>query len=473
MLFSSLTFLFIFLPILLVIYFLFKNIKIKNIILLIASLFFYSWGEPKYIFLMLFVVFASYVFGLFIDHFQQSKQFNYKKFTLILAIVTILGILGLFKYLDFLILNINNLLNMDLSFYKLILPIGISFYSFQILSYIIDLYRGKVKVQRSLIDLSLYVSLFPQLIAGPIVRYETVEKELESRKTTLNDVIYGVKRFILGLSKKVIIANQMALVADTIFNYDKLGEWGTIIIWLGSLAYVFQIYFDFSGYSDMAIGLGRIFGFHFLENFNQPYLALSVTNFWQRWHISLSSWFKDYVYIPLGGNRVRKWKWIRNILVVWTLTGLWHGASWNYILWGLYFGLILLFEKLVGKHYLTRLPKVISWFYTFMLIVISMVIFRNENLGNLLVSLQQMFVFKSSDLSLLISQNVNIIFAFSFFIPAVIVTFVLPQWKVKYLVLKDKTWFTGLENCVILGLFIICLIFLISSTYNPFIYFRF
>ena len=280
--------------------------------------------------------------------------------------------------------NINSIFNTKINLINVIMPIGISFYTFQILSYIIDLYNKKIKLQKNYFSLALYVSLFPQLIAGPIVRYETVEEEIDNRKETKEDVIAGTKRFIIGLSKKVIIANQMALLADLIFNKHN-GSYGTSIIWLGTLAYTLQIYFDFSGYSDMAIGLGRIFGFHFLENFDYPYISKSVTEFWRRWHISLSTWFRDYVYIPLGGNRVNKFKWIRNIILVWLLTGLWHGAAWNFIIWGIYYGLLLLFEKLFLNKLLNKLPSIINWLYTFIIVMIGWMIFRSNSLNELLL----------------------------------------------------------------------------------------
>ncbi|MEI3251446.1 MAG: MBOAT family O-acyltransferase [Candidatus Gastranaerophilaceae bacterium] len=375
MLFSSLTFLFGFLPILLILYFIIKNRKYKNVVLLIFSLLFYAWGEPKYILLMLLTILIVYIFGILIDKFDREKKLTLKKLSLILCIILVLGSLIFFKYSNFLIENINSIFNTKINLINVIMPIGISFYTFQILSYIIDLYNKKIKLQKNYFSLALYVSLFPQLIAGPIVRYETVEEEIDNRKETKKDVIAGTKRFIIGLSKKVIIANQMALLADLIFNKHN-GSYGTSIIWLGTLAYTLQIYFDFSGYSDMAIGLGRIFGFHFLENFDYPYISKSVTEFWRRWHISLSTWFRDYVYIPLGGNRVNKFKWIRNIILVWLLTGLWHGAAWNFIIWGIYYGLLLLFEKLFLNKLLNKLPSIINWLYTFIIVMIGWMIFN-------------------------------------------------------------------------------------------------
>ena len=310
-----------------------------------------------------------------------------------MSIILILAGLIFFKYTNFILENITRVTKADITFMDIILPIGISFYSFQILSYVIDLYNKKVEVQRNIFSLALYVSLFPQLIAGPIVRYETVEDELKNRKENLPDILSGFKRFIVGLSKKIIIANNMGLIADSIFVLNN-SNIGTLIMWLGVLAYTLQIYFDFSGYSDMAIGLGKMFGFHFLENFNYPYIAKSITDFWRRWHISLSSWFRDYIYIPLGGNRVSKLKWIRNICVVWLLTGLWHGASWNFVLWGAYFAIILLIEKIFLLKFIEKSPKIIQWLYAIFLIMLGWVIFRCESMELMKNVLSKMFVYQ-------------------------------------------------------------------------------
>lgn len=422
MLFSSLTFLFGFLPILLILYFIIKNRKYKNVVLLIFSLLFYAWGEPKYILLMLLTILIVYIFGILIDKFDREKKLTLKKLSLILCIILVLGSLIFFKYSNFLIENINSIFNTKINLINVIMPIGISFYTFQILSYIIDLYNKKIKLQKNYFSLALYVSLFPQLIAGPIVRYETVEEEIDNRKETKEDVIAGTKRFIIGLSKKVIIANQMALLADLIFNKHN-GSYGTSIIWLGTLAYTLQIYFDFSGYSDMAIGLGRIFGFHFLENFDYPYISKSVTEFWRRWHISLSTWFRDYVYIPLGGNRVNKFKWIRNIILVWLLTGLWHGAAWNFIIWGIYYGLLLLFEKLFLNKLLNKLPSIINWLYTFIIVMIGWMIFRSNSLNELLLFIKTMFSYKQTDWITILADNLSTFNSLIFIVPAFILSF--------------------------------------------------
>lgn len=375
-----------------------------------------------------------------------------------------------FKYSNFLIENVNLAFKAKIKPLNIVMPIGISFYTFQILSYIIDLYNKKIKLQKNYFSLALYVSLFPQLIAGPIVRYETVEEEIDNRKETKEDVISGTKRFIIGLSKKVIIANQMALLADLIFNKHN-GAYGTTIIWLGTLAYTLQIYFDFSGYSDMAIGLGRIFGFHFLENFDYPYISKSVTEFWRRWHISLSTWFRDYVYIPLGGNRVNKFKWIRNIILVWLLTGLWHGAAWNFIIWGIYYGLLLLFEKLFFDRILKKLPTIINWLYTFIIVMIGWMIFRSNSLNELLLFIKTMFVYKQTDWLTILADNLSTFNALMFVLPAFILSFpILKKIKEKY---SGKTIYIILTNILLLMLFIMCIVYLTSSSYNPFIYFRF
>lgn len=470
MLFSSLTFLFGFLPILLILYFILKKRKYKNIVLLIFSLIFYAWGEPKYIFLMLLTILIVYIFGILIDKFDKENKKILKKISLIICIILVLGSLIFFKYSNFLIENVNLAFKAKIKPLNIVMPIGISFYTFQILSYIIDLYNKKIKLQKNYFSLALYVSLFPQLIAGPIVRYETVEEEIDNRKETKEDVISGTKRFIIGLSKKVIIANQMALLADLIFNKHN-GAYGTTIIWLGTFAYTLQIYFDFSGYSDMAIGLGKIFGFHFLENFDYPYISKSVTEFWRRWHISLSTWFRDYVYIPLGGNRVNKFKWIRNIILVWLLTGLWHGAAWNFIIWGIYYGLLLLFEKLFFDRILKKLPTIINWLYTFIIVMIGWMIFRSNSLNELLLFIKTMFVYKQTDWLTILVDNLSTFNALMFVLPAFILSFpILKKIKEKY---SGKTIYIILTNILLLMLFIMCIVYLTSSSYNPFIYFRF
>ena len=342
MVFSSLIFLFLFLPVVLVCYYLSGN-RFRNYILLGASLFFYAWGEPRYIYLMLFSIVINYFIGLKMDISSKSN----KKLLLLISIIFNLSLLIIFKYADFLF-----------GIKGIRLPLGISFYTFQIMSYVIDVYRKDAEVQRNIFDLALYVSLFPQLVAGPIVRYQTVVEQISIREYSLDKFADGVNRFVLGLSKKVILANQLALVADGVF-IKNVANLSIVESWIGIVCYTFQIYFDFSGYSDMAIGLGKMFGFDFLENFDYPYISQSVSEFWRRWHISLGSWFRDYVYIPLGGNRVSKFRLYMNVLVVWCLTGLWHGANWTFVVWGLYYGVFLILEKAFLEKALKKLPKIL------------------------------------------------------------------------------------------------------------------
>ncbi|MFC1958704.1 MBOAT family O-acyltransferase, partial [Chloroflexota bacterium] len=357
MVFSSLEFLFRFLPVALLLYFITPR-KLKNLLLLIASLFFYAWGEPVYVFLMIFSCVVNYALAFPIDKYRGTAK---SKIALISSIVVSLSLLGFFKYADFLIININNIFGAGISPLYLPLPIGISFYTFQILSYTIDVYRNNTPVQKNLIALSTYITLFPQLIAGPIIRYNTIAQELMERKHSLALFAEGVHRFVIGLGKKVFVANNVALI----WELSKTTVAPSVLLsWLGIIAFSFQIYFDFSGYSDMAIGLGRILGFRYQENFNFPYISKSITEFWRRWHMSLSQWFRDYLYIPLGGNRVSIPRWVLNILVVWSLTGFWHGASWNFMFWGFYFGVLLLVERLFLGKLLERLPGVVGHLYT-------------------------------------------------------------------------------------------------------------
>lgn len=389
MVFSSVVFLFLFLPLVLVCYFIVPN-KVRNIILLLFSLLFYAWGEPVYILIMIASTVCAYFFGRRIGYYLDRQQKKSAKRVLIFSIVVHLGILIFFKYTDFFIVNLNRMLDLNMKTLDLALPIGISFYTFQILSYLIDVYWGKVKVQKNFVHLATYVSLFPQLIAGPIVRYQTVEEELSSRTETLSDFAIGVRRFILGLGKKVLLANTLGELFTTIHALPDSKQ-SVVMLWLGALAFTAQIYYDFSGYSDMAIGLGRMFGFHFLENFHYPYVARSITDFWRRWHISLSSWFKDYVYIPLGGNRKGLLCQYRNIFIVWLLTGFWHGAEWTFILWGVFFGILLMMEKSGGLRILQKLPVFVQHVYTMFFVVISWTIFSADNLQDLLHTLKGMF----------------------------------------------------------------------------------
>lgn len=466
MLFNSLTFIFLFFPIVVLLYFCTKNIKIKNALLLVASLIFYSWGEPQYIILMLLTVLVAYIFGILIHKNANNKK---SKIYLIISIILVLSSLFIFKYLDFSVNIFNNIFSTDINNLNPLLPIGISFYTFQTLSYIIDLYKKEVKLQKNYFRLLLYVSFFPQLIAGPIVRYDTIEKELTKRKTSIEDFIYGVKRFILGLSKKIIIANNAALLCDSI--YSNYANYGSNILWLAAIAYAIQIYFDFSGYSDMAIGLGRIFGFHFLENFNYPYIAKSVTDFWRRWHISLSTFFRDYIYIPLGGNRKGIKKQIRNILVVWLLTGLWHGANYNFILWGLYYGLLLILEKFVLKKFLDKMPAIVQHLYALFTILIGWVIFRIEAPSDLLNILGGMFSFSFTGIKEFFIDNMMLVNTIPYLILGII--FSTPLYAKIFKNADTSLIKTLLEDGLLVILFIICIIFLVSSQYSPFIYFRF
>lgn len=465
MVFSSFTFLFIFLPLVLLTYFLAKKRQYRNIVLLVFSLIFYAWGEPVYVLLMLLSIIVNYFIALKIERRKKGK----KKW-MIMDVIFNLGIIGFFKYGNFMIQNINSIFHSNIREMNLALPIGISFYTFQVLSYVIDVYRKTVPAQKSMVNLGMYVTLFPQLIAGPIVRYETVAEEIENRKENFNEVVEGLKRFFIGLGKKVLIANQMALIADTIYGGD-LEVTGTIALWLAAISYTLQIYFDFSGYSDMAIGLGRMFGFHFLENFNYPYIAKSITDFWRRWHISLSTWFRDYVYIPLGGNRVNKLKWLRNILVVWLLTGLWHGASWNFILWGVYYGVILIIEKVFLGKLIEKLPKVLQHIYALFFIIIGWVIFRVEDFSQMGIVLQKMFVWQASGIVDNIILNFDIFSSLPYILVGIIGSIpLLANIREKR---RETTTYQVASSIWSFGVFILSICFLLVATYNPFIYFRF
>lgn len=466
MVFSSIPFIFFFLPVFLIIYYL-VPFKLKNIILLIFSLIFYAWGEPVYILLMVFSSIVDYTNGMLL---KKTKSKSKRKLILIESMIVNLGLLGFFKYSDFLIENINSLFNLSIPLLKLPLPIGISFFTFQTMSYTIDVYRNEVKPEKNFLYFMTYVSMFPQLIAGPIVRYETIHNELQKREISLKNFSNGFVRFLEGLFKKVIIANTLgALFLEISTNYTT---YSAVTLFLGLLAFSFQIFFDFSGYSDMAIGMGKMLGFNYLENFNYPYISKSITEFWRRWHISLSSFFRDYVYIPLGGSRCSKLKNIRNIAVVWLLTGFWHGASWNYLLWGIYFGLILLIEKFVIKNFLEKLPNILKHLYSIILILIGWLIFAFEDFAILKTFTTRMFGINNkifANDSLFFLKNYLIIFIIA-------IIFSLPIGKiVKEKIEKSK--YKGIY-CTLMAigyiiLFIITISFLVSDTYNPFLYFRF
>jgi len=459
MVFSSLIFLFLFIPAFLVTYFVFKKRNIRNYVLLLFSVFFYAWGEPIYILLIILSTLANYYFAILID-----KEKN-KKLYLILALIFNIGLIVVFKYNSFFIDIFNNIFNTNIILSKIPLPIGISFFTFQILSYVIDVYQKKVKVQKNVLFLGTYIVAFPQLIAGPIVRYETVEKELIDRKENLEDFAIGIRRFIKGLGKKVLIANTVGMVATAIFSETPL-VYGLLGSWIGIIAYAIQIYFDFSGYSDMAIGMGKMLGFNYLENFNFPYIAKSVADFWRRWHISLSTFFRDYVYIPLGGNKVGKLKWIRNVLIVWTITGLWHGANYNFVLWGLYFAILLILEKLFLQKLLDKIPKIFSHIYLIIIILFSWAIFRSENLLEVFNTIKSMLGFNGiGNLQLYYYTGIINIKTILFFILGILLsTPILEKVKIKNIYIKDT---------ILLVIFILSIIAILTSSYNPFIYFRF
>ena len=463
MVFASITFLYYFLPIFLIVYFIVPK-KYKNIVLLIFSFIFYFYGEPKYILLMLLEVLFAYFMTL-------SLEKNKSKSLLTVMISFHLILLCIFKYFNFIIDNINTIFSSNITLLNIVLPIGISFYTFQIISYEVDVYKGKIKASKNLLEFMTYVFLFPQLIAGPIVRYENINKELKSRKVTFEDFSNGVNRFIIGLFKKVIIANNIGELCNTLVGSDEVS---VLLYWILGISYMLQIYFDFSGYSDIAIGIGKMIGFKFPENFNYPYIADSVTNFWRRWHMTLSSWFRDYVYIPLGGNRVSTLKHIRNIFIVWILTGLWHGASWNFIIWGLYFGIILIIEKYFLNKVLEKLPKVIRIIYTLFIVMISFIIFSSNNLSSAFTIIKGLFNFKSLSLS----NNFILYYVKSYgFILIMGIIFSTPLIKNIIEKLRSKKILNNIINIieviVILLILLIVTSMLIDSSYNPFLYFRF
>ena len=454
--FSTLTFLFFFFPIFLFSYFIIKNRKYRNIVLLIFSLLFYAWGEPVYILLMILSIIMNYYFAKLID---KSKS---RKLILIISIICNIGLLVVFKYTDFIISIFNFVFRLDIKSTNIALPIGISFYTFQILSYVIDVYRKKVKVQNNIINLGCYISAFPQLIAGPIVTYDVVEKELSNRVEEMDNFYIGTKRFIIGLAKKILLANSVGYICDSIFGLSTT-LWTFPLIWLAVISYTLQIYFDFSAYSDMAIGMGRMLGFHYLENFNYPYISKSITEFWRRWHISLSTWFRDYVYIPLGGNRVSKKRMCMNIMIVWALTGLWHGASINYLLWGLYYGIILLLEKLLLKKYIDKMPNIFKHMYTIIIFVFGWTIFRLENLSDLLCAFKSLLGFNGfGNLNMLISLGLFKVKYIFYFILAIIFSMKIDIKS------NEKVY-----NVLLIILFIYVISIMVTGSYNPFIYFRF
>ena len=465
MLFTSISFLYYFLPALIIIYFITPK-KYKNIILLIASLLFYFYGEPKYVFLMIAEIVIAYTGAILIDKYK-----NQSKNILIITLFIHVFLLIIFKYTDFIIQTINDISNANIKLLNIALPIGISFYTFQIISYVIDVYNGKVKVQKNIINLATYVSLFPQLVAGPIVRYQTVEKELDDRIHSFNNFAYGIRRFSIGLAKKVLIANALGELCTKAF---VLNETTVIFYWIFGISYMLQLYFDFSAYSDMAIGLGRIFGFNFPENFNYPYISKSITEFWRRWHISLGTWFKDYVYIPLGGNRDGKYKQIRNILIVWLLTGIWHGANWTFLIWGLLFGIILIIEKIFLNKFMEKLPSFIKRIYVLFIVMILFIIFNAENMSVALTNIKGLFGMNGE-----VFVNDYTLHYLKSYLPLLIIAFLGATPFIKTLIdkLRKNKYVNNIINILEPILIVIILVvvtsYLIDNSYNPFLYFRF
>lgn len=466
MLFSSIVFLFTFLPIILILYYLVPR-PMKNVILLFGSLLFYAWGEPVYIFLMIFSILFNYICGL--DIARNLKDPAAAKRSLIFTVAVNLCILGFFKYEGFVLDSLSAVLPVDIPYRAMALPIGISFYTFQILSYIIDVYRGHVKVQTNLLDFALYVTMFPQLIAGPIVQYADVDRQLHVRKESWGKFGEGSMFFIRGLAKKVLLANTIGMVYTEVAALAP-GKVSVLSAWIGCISYAFQIYFDFSGYSDMAIGLDKMFGFEFLKNFDYPYISQSITEFWRRWHISLGSWFREYVYIPLGGNRVPVIKHLRNLLIVWFLTGLWHGAAWNFVAWGLYYGLILILEKYFLSRVLERLPAVIRHIYSLVLVLIGWVFFFSPTLGGAVDYIQLMFGVGAN--GLVDSEGLYLLTTNLLLLILLVIgsTPIVHRAYERVMAGRGKI----LANCVVYAaMFLLCIAYLVTETYNPFLYFRF
>ncbi len=467
MLFSTIDFIYYFLAAVLAIYFI-VPFKFKNLVLLIASLGFYFYGEPIYTLLMLATTLSSYIHGLLIDKFRGKV---WSKVFLWSSVITSIGVLGFFKYSDFFISNVNSIFNADFSLLGIALPIGISFYTFQTMSYTIDVYRGEAKVQKSFIRLATYVALFPQLIAGPIVRYTTVEEELSERKHSFENFSYGVNRFIIGLSKKVLLADSLGALGRALHGADEVTVVG---YWFYAIAISLQLYFDFSGYSDMAIGLGRIFGFHFLENFNYPFISKSIGEFWRRWHMSLGTWFRDYVYIPLGGNRVSIPRWIFNTFVVWFLTGFWHGADWTFIIWGLYFAVFLILEKFLLNKFFAKLPKFISHIYVIFLILVSFTIFSANGLDGMITDIGALFgaggiPFWNAETAYYLSGYAVVLVAAVFGSTPVLKNAVL---KIKSYDKINKVM-NILEPVMHVVLLLIITAYFVDGSFSPFLYFRF
>ena len=472
MIFSSLLFLFRFLPVL-VLYYLAPR-PLRNLVLLLCSLVFYAWGEPVYIILMIVSILVSYTGGILVDRFKTQGKRRAARAALLGSSVVSLSLLGFFKYADFLIGTVDSLTGAGINLLKIALPIGISFYTFQTMSYTIDVYRGEAKVQKNLISFGAYVTMFPQLIAGPIVQYKTIDRQLRTRKETAGQFAYGIHRFMIGLGKKVLLANNAGALWDTVSSMEHT-QIPVVMSWIGLAAYTFQLYFDFSAYSDMAIGLGHMFGFRFLENFNYPYISKSITEFWRRWHISLSTWFRDYVYIPLGGNRVGIWKHIRNILVVWMLTGIWHGASWNFVLWGLYYGILLLIEKFVLGKYLKKLPGVFQHIYCMFFVMLGWNLFVFDDMSAGISFARALFGtygagFCSRETLYLLYNNAVLM------VLLILGSTQLPARAGNWICAKlrgKETILTIVKNVFYVGIFLLSVAWLVDASYNPFLYFRF
>ena len=465
MLFSGIPFLYYFLPVVLLLYFIAPKC-LKNTVLLIASLFFYAWGEPKIVIVMIASILVGYVSGLLIEAFRHCKT---AKAVMIVSVLVQVGCLVYFKYMDFFIENFNRVFGTDVPLLRIALPVGISFYTFQILSYTVDIYRGE-KVQKNPINLATYIAMFPQLIAGPIVRYKDIAPELTQRNTHAEDLAAGIRRFVLGLSKKVLLANQLGELCDV---FKASSAQSVVFFWMYAVAFSLHIYFDFSGYSDMAIGLGKIFGFHFVENFNYPFISGSVTEFWRRWHISLGSWFRDYVYIPLGGNRVPKWRWFLNIFIVWMLTGFWHGAAWNFIIWGFYFAVLLVFEKLWFLKVLEK-HKILSHIYLIPVVLFSFVIFNAADMSEALEYIGGMF--GVTGVPFLSTETVYYLRNYAL---VLIVSLIgaTPLLKVQLQNAMKKEYVRKImvvaEPLVLLLLMFVITAYLVDGSFNPFLYFRF
>ncbi len=466
MVFSSLTFLFVYFPIVLIVMKL-APLKYRNLCLFILSLIFYGWGEPIYIIIMLISTIVDYINGFYVHKYRDNRKIA-KRFV-IFSIIFNLSMLGFFKYFDFIAQTFNNLGLYFITPLNIALPIGISFYTFQTMSYPIDIYRRQADYQKNIIDFGTYVTMFPQLIAGPIVRYKDIAEQLNHRTTSTDKFASGIEIFMIGLGKKVLLANNIGLVFDNIIALDQ-SQTSLVLVWLAALAFTFQIYFDFSGYSDMAIGLGRMLGFEFLKNFNYPFIAQSITDFWRRWHISLSTFFRDYVYIPLGGNRLGLKRQLINIFIVWLLTGIWHGANYNFIIWGLFFAILLIIEKIFMLKILEKLPKLFRHLYTIILVLISFTIFAIEDLSLLLNQLKSMFLLNDiaiyNDLTTFYLRN-------NFFLILILIIASTPLMNYIYI---NKVKGRKLEYfkpiLIVLG-FVVCVAYLVNASYNPFLYFRF